>query len=170
MDQINSDLTQHDLFWSEPETIRPRQSTDERLKDLSRPDMVRVAPERYAWIPATHITEPPKFCLGRWIKKGPEFRLIPAGGKWIRMTAEVAAELGWRGVDRKSSYDTLKRLAAAGFIDFVHVAPGTHLLDLESWFRHLGDCMSNPDKWDKGSEDLETYQESNGLGGWKTKI
>ena len=52
-------------------------------------------------------------------------------------------------------------------MDVVRVAPNTILLDLDSWYRHLADCMDNPDRWNEGGEDRETYLQANGLGGWK---
>ena len=51
--------------------------------------------------------------------------------------------------------------------NMVRVAPNTILLDLDSWYRHLADCMDNPDRWNEGGEDRETYLQANGLGGWK---
>ena len=31
----------------------------------------------------------------------------------------------------------------------------------------LADCMNDPDRWDEGKEDRETYLRENDLGGWK---
>jgi hypothetical protein len=167
------DFVQRDFFSPAEEIVRPRTrsmgESAERLKALSRPDMIRVAPEKYAWIPAAHCGEIPEYCLAKWVKCPADslWRLIPVSGSWVRMTAKVAALLGWDGIGRKARYDTLKRLGNAGFIEFVHAAPGVHFLELRSWFRHLSDCQENPDMWEKGSDDLKTYQEANGLGGWK---
>ena len=36
--------------------------------------------------------------------------------------------------------------------------------DMDSWHRHLLRCMENPEMWEEGSEDLETYRFWNGLG------
>ena len=64
-------------------------------------------------------------------------------------------------------YDTILRLGRAGFVDTVRVAPHVWMLDLDSWFRHLADCMDRPEMWDEGSGDLRRYLLANGLGGWK---
>lgn len=167
------DFVQTEFFSPSAEAghVPPRSVAEsvERLKQMSRPEMVRVAPEKYAWVTAEHCTEVPEYCLARWVKSSEDslYRLLPVSGAWVRMTSRVADLLGWNEVDRKSRYDTLKRLGNAGFIEFVHAAPGLHFLELRSWFRHLADCQENPDIWEKGSDDLKVYQEANGLGGWK---
>lgn len=169
------EFRQSDFFSPVEEVIRPARSvmqSVERLKKLSKPEMVRVAPERYAWIPAAHCERTPEYCLARWVKCPSDgyHRLIPVSGDWVRMTANVAELLGWGGIGKKGRYDTLKRLGYAGFIEFVHAAPGVHFLELRSWFRHLADCQENPEMWESGSDDLETYRKANGLGGWRDKI
>ena len=96
--------------------------------------------------------------------------VVEAGGRHLR--AGAAALLGFparAGEDgnERCRYDTILRLGRAGFVDVVRVAPNTILLDLDSWYRHLADCMDNPDRWNEGGEDRETYLQANGLGGWK---
>ena len=176
-DRVNKrdEFVQADFFSPVEEIIkmRPRSVMEsaQRLKDLSRPEMVRVAPEKYAWLPAEHCNKVPEYCLARWVKCSVDglYRLIPASGSWVRMNSKVADLLGWKGESR-NRYDTMKRLGNAGFIEFVHAAPGVHFLELRSWFRHLADCQENPDMWDKESDDLKVYQEANGLGGWKSRV
>ena len=174
--KIETEWLQHDFFSPVVEVGRRRprsvMESAQRLKDLSRPEMVRIAPEKHAWLPAEHCKEPPEFCLAKWVKSKQDnlYRLIPMSGNWVRMNSDVAALLGWNLGDRKSRYDTLKRLGNAGFIEFVHVAPGVHLLELRSWFRHLADCQECPEMWDKTGDDVQVYKESNGLGGWKSKV
>lgn len=166
---------QHDFFSPAVEILRPRAKSvvesAKRLKELSRPDMVRFAPEKYAWIPAEHCNKVPEYCLAKWVKSSADglYRLIPVSGSWVRMNSKVADLLGWKGESR-NRYDTMKRLGNAGFIEFVHAAPGVHFLELRSWFRHLADCQENPEMWEKGSDDLKMYQEANGLGGWKNRV
>ena len=173
--KVDVKVVQPDMFGGADEVIRPRVKSVvdsvARLMELSRSDMVRVSPERYAYIPAAHCKTVPEFCLARWVKdRAGEYNLLPMSGNWVRMTSKVAALMGWREVDRSCSYETLKRLGVAGFIEFVHVAPGTHLIEIGSWFRHLAECQDNPEMWERGSSDRETYAEANGLGGWKSKI
>lgn len=174
-DNKRAGFVQADFFSPVEEVVRPRSGSAmesaERLKGLSRPEMVRVAPEKYAWIPAEHCEKVPEYCLARWVKSASDglYRLIPVSGIWVRMNSKVADLLGWKGESR-NRYDTMKRLGNAGFIEFVHAAPGVHFLELRSWFRHLADCQENPDMWDKEGDDLRVYQEANGLGGWKNKV
>ena len=134
------------------------------------PDMVRVAPGRHAWVPKDAATPPDGFALCRWAKQ-PDgtYAPVPVAGRYVRLTSQVAATLGFigDGTSDKNRYDTILRLGRAGFVDLVRVAPNTILLDLDSWYRHLADCMDNPEMWDDGSEELETYLKANCLGRWK---
>ena len=107
---------------------------------------------------------------------------LPEGASWDEAKKEIAAEISpFTGGDMKAAragedgnercrYDTILRLGRAGFIDVVRVAPNTILLDLDSWYRHLADCMDDPDRWDEGGEDREAYLKANGLGGWKRYV
>ena len=134
------------------------------------PDMVRVAPGRHAWVSKDAATPPDGYALCRWAKQEDgTFAPIPVAGRYVRLTSQVAATLGFigDGTSDKNRYDTILRLGRAGFVDLVRVAPNTILLDLDSWYRHLADCMDNPEMWDEDSEDLKTYLKVNGLGGWK---
>ena len=125
------------------------------------------------------------------------FAPVPVAGRYVRLDSRTATLLGFPArsgqkslVDSRQSlvdggsglttkdqrlttnmercrYDTILRLGRAGFVDVVRVAPNTILLDLDSWYRHLADCMDDPDRWEEGREDRETYLKANGLGGWK---
>ena len=144
--------------------------TSSVLSSDPTPNMVRVAPGRHAWGPKDAATPPDGYALCRWSKQ-PDgtFAPVPVAGRYVRLNSQVAATLGFvgDGTSDKNRYDTILRLGRAGFVDLVKVAPNTILLDLDSWFRHLAECMDNPEMWDEGSEDLETYLKVNGLGGWK---
>ena len=76
---------------------------------------------------------------------------------------EDGSSVTWLVTDAQK-YETLLRLARAGFIDMVKISPGCWLLDVDSWNRHLLRCMENPEMWDEGSPDLEEYRFANGLG------
>ena len=134
------------------------------------PAMVRVAPGRHAWVPKDAATPPDEYVMCRWSKQ-PDgtYAPVPVAGRYVRLDGRTAALLGFpaRGEEERCRYDTILRLGRAGFIDVVRVAPNTILLDLDSWYRHLADCMDDPDRWNEGSEDRETYLKENGLGGWK---
>lgn len=134
------------------------------------PDMVRVAPGRHAWVPRDAAKPPDGYALCRWSRQEDgTYAPVPVAGRYVRLSSQVAATLGFvgDGTSDKNRYDTILRLGRAGFVDLVRVAPNTILLDLDSWYRHLADCMDNPDMWDDGSEERETYLRENDLGGWK---
>ena len=146
------------------------------------PGMVRVAPGRHAWVPKSAATPPDQYVMCRWSKQADgTYSPVPVAGRYVRLDSKTATLLGFpirevnggkdaAAQDRKNErcrYDTILRLGRAGFVDLVRVAPNTILLDLDSWYRHLADCMDDPDRWDEGKEDRETYLNANGLGGWK---
>ena len=144
------------------------------------PTMVRVAPGRHAWVPKDAATPPDSFVMCRWSKQ-PDgtFAPVPVAGRYVRLDSRTATLLGFparkpaeagRSDMERCRYDTILRLGRAGFVDVVRVAPNTALLDLDSWYRHLADCMDNPDRWEEGREDRETYLKANGLGGWKRYV
>ena len=160
----------------------------EAVREALRPDMVRVAPGRHAWVPAPHMAgRVPGCVLCRWerIPEGvgvtspsssppaptptqnataPGWRPVPIGGRFSRVRSELVSLLGFNTGADAQKYETLLRLARAGFIDMVKVSPGCWLLDVDSWHRHLLRCMENPEMWDEGSPDLEEYRFANGLG------
>ena len=137
-----------------------------RMSELARPDMVRVSPDKDCWVPKPGA-QVPQLTVCRWSKSGEGFKPVPVGGKWVRLSAGLCAELGFRDVSRWRKHETMMRLYRAGFIDMVQPSPGVWLLDIDSWFRHLKNCAENPDIWEDGSEDRETYLQKNALGGWK---
>jgi len=145
-----------------------REPAADRLRALAKPDMVRIAPGTHAWVPADATRGAPQFVLCRWTKcdEG-AYRPIPVASRLARVTAELMACLGFTDGSKRKRYETLMRLGRAGFIDLVHASPGVWMLDLDSWFRHLAECAEDPEKWDEGGEDLETYLHANALGGWK---
>ena len=137
------------------------------------PDMVRVAPGRHAWVPRSAATPPPEYVVCRWSKQADgTWAPVPVAGRYVRLDSSTATLLGFparAGSDARERcrYDTILRLGRAGFVDLVRVAPNTILLDLDSWYRHLADCMDDPDRWEDGREDRKTYLKANGLGGWR---
>ena len=175
---------QMDLFGGESGPIPPPMAV------APEPGMVRVAPGRHAWVPKDAATPPDAYVMCRWSKQ-PDgtFAPVPVAGRYVRLDSRTATLLGFpartpakagrsdmgKGAEREAGrsdmercrYDTILRLGRAGFVDVVRVAPNTILLDLDSWYRHLADCMDDPDRWEDGREDRETYLKANGLGGWK---
>ena len=171
---IESDDTvlQPDLFGAAaaPHGRKRDAALAERLRELARPDMVRVSPDRHAWIPARHVEQPPKYCLCRWSRGSDgHYSPLPVAGRWMRLTDELVAGLGFSHGRRRTRWDTLMRLGRAGYIDIVHLSPGCWMLDLDSWFRHLAACAEDPELWDEDGEDRKNYLHVNGLGGWKAR-
>ncbi|MGI5868669.1 MAG: hypothetical protein ACOX9C_04385 [Kiritimatiellia bacterium] len=107
----------------------------------------------------------PQYVLCRWAKQ-PEgtYRPVPFPHRLIRMTPETTAMLGFRSGHRNVRYDTLLRLARAGFIEAFRVSPNCWMLDLDSWFAHLSACMEDPEFWEPGGPARERYNQANGLG------
>lgn len=143
------------------------------LSDATKPEMVRAAPGVHAWVPRDAATPPPEYCLCRWSKQADgSFAPVPVAGRYVRLGAKLAGLLGFPAGDdddkrRYCRYDTILRLGRAGFVDVIKISPGVYLLDLDSWYHHLVECIDNPDRWAEGSEDYETYLKANDLGGWK---
>lgn len=122
-------------------------------------EMVRVAPGVHGWAPADAAEKVAEYVLCRWSKQANGTYLpVPVGGTWAKLTPLLCETLGFAG-----GLDTIKRLSVAGFLDASQVSPAVTLLDLDSWIRHLNECMDDPDRWAEGSEDLTIYLWKNGL-------
>ena len=140
----------------------------ERLRECAASEMVRVAPDAYAWKPRVPGNEPEGLAVCRWTKGSDgAWRPMPLATRLVRVNAELMACLGFQSGRRRQRYDTLLRLARANFIDMVRPSPGVWMLDLATWYRHLAACAEDPEMWDRGSEALEHYNFTNALGGWK---
>ena len=169
MEAMGGEMVQGDLFGGEGALgcVPPP------LEVAPEPGMVRVAPGRHSWVPKSAATPPEEYVMCRWSKQADgTFAPVPVAGRYVRLDGRTATLLGFPARaggdgDIRCRYDTIRRLGRAGFGDVVRVAPNTILLDLDSWYRHLADCMDDPDRWEDGSEDRETYLKANGLGGWK---
>lgn len=133
------------------------------FRDLAEGDMIRVAPEKHAWVPRDKY-KPGNMVMCRWARS-PDgtFRPVPVGSRWVRLCPAAAAELGFRHLDRRIRYETIMRLHRAGMINMVQISPRVFLLDLESWFKHLAACAENPDMWEVGSPAREEYRFKNGM-------
>ena len=166
-------MVQMEFFGGETRAEARRSDIPPPMGTEPEPAMVRVAPGRHAWVPKDAATPPDEYVMCRWSKQEDgTFAPVPVAGRYARLDGKTCALLGFppkAAADGKERcrYDTLLRLARAGFIDIVRISPNTHLLDLDSWYRHLADCMDDPDRWEEGSEDWKTYVAANGLGGWK---
>ena len=166
---MGAKMVQMELF----EDLDARDLVPPPLSVEPEPDMVRVAPGRHAWVPKRAATPPPEYVVCRWSKQADgTWAPVPVAGRYVRLDSSTATLLGFparAGSDARERcrYDTILRLGRAGFVDLVRVAPNTILLDLDSWYRHLADCMDDPDRWEDGRDDRKTYLKANGLGGWR---
>ena len=122
-------------------------------------EMIRVAPGVHGWAPKDARDKVAEHVLCRWSRQANgTYAPVPVGGAWAKLTPALCEALGFAG-----GLDTIKRLAIAEFLDASQISPGVMLLDLDSWARHLAECMEDPDRWAEGSEDLKTYLYKNGL-------
>ena len=128
-----------------------------RLLTLQKGSLVQIAPG--LWRPAEGVDPAsiPDVILARTMR-APDgaVRLVPAGEQWVRLDSDIVQALGFAG-DCK----TLLRLAMAGFIEIVRVAPRCKLLNLSSWWGHVRRVSEDQDFWNaddpKGRARHEAY-------------
>ena len=125
----------------------------DRLKEATRPVMSMVAPGSYVPF-RERSTKVQENCLCFWSDKGDgTFYLIPHNQRLVRLDAELAEMLGFRG-----QYNTIRRLGEAGFIEVIRVAPHTYFINLDSWFNHMRRCAEDPEFWEKEKKNLKAYR------------
>ncbi len=143
----------------------------DELASATKPDMIRIAPGRHAWVPKDKCAQPPKYVMCTWSKQADGTHVpIPVAGRLVKVCPDLLSLLGFNTGRRSSRYETLYRLANAGHIEMVRISPGSWLLDLDSWYRHLSVCMADPYMWDEDSEDRNHYLEVNALNHWKRAV
>ena len=157
-------LTQRQLFADMPEAAAGTGAA-ERLREGAVLTWCRSRRARI-WRPRSGDTAP-DMVMCRWAKTEGGWSPVPIAGRWVRLTAAVAAQMGFRDADRSRRYDTLLRLWRAGFIDVAHVSPGVYMIDMDSWHRHLAEVTEDDGYWEVGRGNRERYYKANGLGGWK---
>ena len=119
----------------------PRTPIVERLKHATADPMTQVAPG--IWVPAD-AKAVPDLTLAYWIpNEDGTYKLVPFRERMIKLGRKIASILGFPG-----QYNTLHRLAEAGFIEILKITPQTHMLNLNSWFNHLRRCAEDPEFWD----------------------
>lgn len=145
-------------------------SFEQRLAAASRRTMTQVAPGENVYVPEEGQNAP-EFVLAKFVRRNDNtYKLIPYTLRMARVNEDLMALLGFHSAPgRPVQYQTLRRLANAGFIEMIQISPGTWMLDVDSWFRHLRYCVQNPDCWEQGSEDRKTYLFRNNLGEWRAK-
>jgi hypothetical protein len=45
-----------------------------------------------------------------------------------------------------------------------HISPRVRVLDLDSWWKYMDECIADPWKWQEGSESWKNYMFRNALG------
>ena len=161
-------LMQNDLFGAEPEPFRPpREKSFEPVPDSK--EMVRVAPNVWAWRPS-NPDRVPRYGRHMWVKN-PDgtYRPAPQESRFVIVSREVLDEIGFKGMSRSVSDTTLRRLAEAQEILMFHVSPRVRMLDLDSWWRYVDECITDPYQWDEGSESHRNYMFRNALGAHRRK-
>ena len=133
------------------------------IAEAARPDMVRVAPEVWLWKPR-NPARVPQYGLVKWAPVPGGFKPVPVASRFAIMDGALLEFIGFRGAQRAVADRTLRRLAAAEEITIVHIAPRVRLLDIDSWYRFLDDCLGDPCKWEPGSQSHKNYLFRNGLG------
>lgn len=156
-------LMQHDLFGADPVAFAPKARAD-IAKAFGGPDMVRVSPTSWAWRPADP-DRVPKYGRCRWVPNGDgTLRPVPNDVRFVIVSREVLDEIGFRGMSRSVSDTTLRRLSQAEEILMFHISPRVRMLDLDSWWKFIDQCVGNPEKWEEGSESWDNYMFRNALG------
>lgn len=168
MSQTAQILEQHDLFGADPVPFaRERPASAER--NFKGPDMVRVSPSVWAWRPRDP-ERVPKYGRCRWVPNGDgTYRPVPNDTRFVIVSREVLDEIGFRGMTKSVSDTTLRRLSSAEEILMFHISPRVRVLDLDSWWKYMDECIGNPDKWEEGSESWRNYMFRNALGAHKAK-
>lgn len=123
----------------------------DRLRQATKPVMVKVAPGRYA--PAIPGKAPDMMLCYLHDNGDGTMTPEPINQRLVRLDSTLARMLGFAG-----QYSTLRRLGEAGFIEIVKAAPGFTLINLDSWFNHLRRCAEDPEFWDKSRKNYLLYK------------
>lgn len=144
---------------------RKLKSTEELVDQLDlfrKPVLREVAPGKF--VPTAGASEDlPEVipCRVRDLGNG-EVALVPFREDWMRMDSENLKLLGL-----EKAQHTVKRLAAAGFIEAIKVAPHTWMLNVTSYYNHLrriAEAQADGENfWEEGGGNREAYRQA---GGW----
>lgn len=129
-----------------------------RLRALQSRCLLPVAPGLYRTL---RDALPPEIVISRMEDRGNGvYEVVPVNEQWIRLTADVMKAFGFT-TGRGS---TLFRLARAGFIEVVPIAPHTNILNLSSLYGHLARVAEDPEFWDEdtpqGKARMKAYRET----------
>jgi len=128
----------------------------DRLRELSKPVMVQVAPGK--WAPRSGRIAP-DFTIAQWRPNGDgTFTPVPSEEHMVRLTRKLVSKLVGESIQMTTFY----RLARAGYIEIIQPVPQLRLLNLDSWYNHLRRCAENPEIWESGSKWRKAYQQAQG--------
>lgn len=123
----------------------------DRLREVTKPDMVEIAPGRFA---PNRRQEPPELSICKWQANGDgTFSPLPHTERMVRINKKLMQLLGFEG-----QWNTVIRLARAGFIECVQIAPHVTMLNLDSWFNHMRRCAETEEFWAEGGTNLKHYR------------
>lgn len=133
-------------------TAQTLEPLPERLRRITRPVMIQVAPGVYQKHPEAKAAQ--DVTIATFVEDQPGlYRLVAVPERMVRLTQQVLELIGM-----PAQRMTLMRLAKAGMIEMVKVAPNTCVLNMDSWYNHLRRCAENPEMWDPGSPALKEYR------------
>jgi len=130
----------------------------QRLRSATRPAWIQVAPGKFIRNPCKDskpsVGTPGAMTLAEWKENDDgTYSPLPFTEPMVRVTRDITRLLGFSG-----NWQTLARLAAAGFIEMIRIAPGTTLLNLNSYYNHLARCAEDSEFWDHGHGNFEEYK------------
>ncbi len=135
----------------EPRTKNLPHTLPDRLREATRPAMIAVAPGKFV---PNRMDQPPELSLCSWQGNGDgTFSPIPKTERMVRINRKLMTLLGFDG-----QWSTVTRLARAGFIECVQLAPHCTLLNLNSWYGHLRRCAETEDFWNPKGENYKHYR------------
>ena len=123
--------------------------------DHTEGDLIQVSPGKFV----SPNGKPPEQILAEVFHNGDGtlgIRPLP-NGRYIRLSRRTVKLLG---ISRPT---TIQRLGIAGFVEVARPSPGVYLLNLDSWLSHLQRTQDDPDFWDEGGENWNTYMFKNGF-------
>jgi hypothetical protein len=123
-----------------------------RLAAITARRMIPVAPGRYV---SAQGKSAPDFTFARWSRRPDgHYELLPEETHMVRLTGSVIRMLGFN-----ERADTIFRLARAGFVEVVQIAPKTTMLNLDSWWNHVRRCAEDPDFWNN-TANIDEYRKA----------
>jgi hypothetical protein len=124
----------------------------DRLREATKPVFVQAAPGK--WVPCKPHEKHPYMTISYWHDNGDgTYTPYPVTERLVKLDSSVATKLGFDG-----QYNTLRRLAEAGFIETIKVAPGLTLINVDSYFNHLKRTSEDPEFWDRKGRNFQTYK------------